>query len=161
MALGFEIEETLSGRWYRLDDPTEDRAIHYRLRLAVAGLRRFAKERKLEAQGTIFIEGLAEGDGSGQPVFGSLVWRLLDQKRVPYDLELQGDDGKHYRLRGQRDFFMHDAIESLTILPASLYDESGSEIGRATLRFDARSELGPTLKSIRPRLFKGGRRWNA
>lgn len=157
MAFGFEVSESLSGSWYRLDDPTTDRAIRYTLRLGVAGLRRFMKERKLEAKGTVFIEGLAEGDvDEGRPLFGTIVWRLLDEKRVPYDLELQGDDGKHYRLRGQRDFFMHDAAFSLTILPASIYDESGTEIGRATLRFDPRTELPTTLKSIRPRLFVKG-----
>lgn len=157
MAFGFELTESLSGSWYRLDDPMTDRAIRYTLKLGVAGIRRFMKERKLEARGTIFIEGLAEGEvDEGRPLFGSLVWRLIDEKRVPYDLELQGDDGKHYRLRGQRDFFLHDAVDSLTILPASIYDESGEEIGRATLRFDPRTELPATLKSIRPRLFVKG-----
>lgn len=157
MAFGFELSEALSGSWYRLDDPTTDRAIRLSLRLGVSGLRRFLVERRIEAKGTIFIEGLAEGvAGQGQPVFGSLVWRLLDEKRVPYDLELQADDGKHYRLRGQRDFFVHDAFDALTILPASLYDEHGDEMGRAKLRFDARTQLPLTLKSIRPRLFVKG-----
>jgi hypothetical protein len=157
VAIGFEVCESLSGSWYRLDDPTTDRAIRYTLKLGVAGLRRFMKERKLEARGTIFIEGLAEGEvDEGRPMFGTIVWRLIDEKRVPYDLELQGDDGKHYRLRGQRDFFFHDAVDSLTILPASIYDESGAEIGRATLRFDPRTELPKSLKSIRPRLFVKG-----
>ena len=54
------------------------------------------------------------------------------------------------------DFFFHDAVDSLTILPASIYDESGAEIGRATLRFDPRTELPKSLKSIRPRLFVKG-----
>jgi hypothetical protein len=157
VAFGFELSESLSGSWYRLDDPTTDRAIRYTLKLGVSGLRRFMKERRLEAKGTIFIEGLAEGEvDEGRPLFGTIVWRLIDEKRVPYDLELQGDDGKHYRLRGQRDFFLHDAVASLTVLPASIYDESGAEIGRATLRFDPRTELPTMLKSIRPRLFVKG-----
>lgn len=155
MGFGFELSESLSGSWYRLDDPTHDAAIRYTLCLGIDGFRRFLKERRLEARGTIFIEGLAEGDADeGRPLFGTLVWRLLDERRIPYDLELQGDDGKHYRLRGQRDFFVHDAIDSLTIFPASIYDESGAEIGRATLRFDPRTELPVTLKSIRPRFFR-------
>jgi hypothetical protein len=157
VAFGFELSESLSGSWYRLDDPTTDRAIRYTLRLGVAGLRRFLRERRLEAKGTIFIEGLAEGEvDEGRPLFGTLVWRLLEEKRVPYDLELQGDDGKHYRLRGQRDFFMHDAVDSLTMLPASIYDDAGVEIGRTMLRFDPRRELPVMLKSIRPRLFVKG-----
>lgn len=158
MGVGFELSESLSGSWYRLDEPCNDRAIETRLRLGVGrdGFRRFLRERRIDVRGTIYIEGLAEGDGDrrGRPLFGTVTWRLFDQRRVPYDLELEGDDGKHYRLRGQRDFFVHDPLDSLTILPATLYDDAGAEIGRATLRFDARTELPVTLKSIRPRLFR-------
>lgn len=157
MTIGFELEETLSGSWYRLDDDRTDRAIRYTLKIAAHGLRRFVKDRRLEAVGTIFLEGLAEGEGgAGVPVFGAVTFRLFDQRRVPYDLELRGDDGRHYRLRGQRDFFMHDALDSLTVFPASLYDEAGMELGRATLRFDPRAELGPTLRSVRPRFGRAG-----
>jgi len=157
MAFGFELSESLSGSWYRLDDPMTDRSIRYALRLGVAGLRRFLRERRLEANGTIYIEGLAEGEkGEGSPMFGTLHWRLPDEQRVPYDLELQGDDGKHYRLRGQRDFFLHDAFDSLTIFNASIYDDAGEEMGRATLRFDPRSGIPAMLRSIRPKLVKNG-----
>jgi hypothetical protein len=41
----------------------------------------------------------------------------------------------------------------MTVLPASLYDEAGEELARATLRFDVRSDLGRWLKSFRLHLF--------
>jgi hypothetical protein len=149
MGLGFSLSETLSGSYYRLDDPIALRAITITLRLGVDGLRRFLKDRRVEAEGRIVAEGLAD---EGRPLFGSVQWKLHDERRLPYDLEFQGDDGAHYRLRGQRDFLLPTAAASLTTLPLSVYDASGTEIARATLRFDPRTELGPLVRSFRPRL---------
>ena len=152
MGLGFELAESLSGSFYRLDDARRDLGIRLSLRLVVDGMRRFVRERRLEVDGGIVAESLAVGDGNGRPVCGSLSWKLLDEKRIPYDLTFEGDDGRSYRLRGQRDFFVHDALQSLTVLPASLYDPGGVEIGRATLRGGAGPELRALLKSFRPRV---------
>ena len=152
MGLGFELQESFSGSYYRLDEPLRDHAKQISLRLGVNGLRRFLRERKVEAVGTLFAEQLAERLPNGVPIRGSLTMKLFDEKRIPYDLTFEGDDGKSYRLRGQRDFFVHDAMDSLTILPLSLYDEAGIEMGRALLRFDPKTELPVMLKSFRPRL---------
>jgi hypothetical protein len=152
VGLGFELAESLSGSFYRLDDARRDLTIRLSLRLAVDGMRRFLRERAVQAEGVIIAEALAYGDGTGKRVRGALSWKLLDEKRIPYDLTFEGDDGKTYRLRGQRDFFAHDAIGSLTILPATLYDAEGAEIGRAHLRGGAGQELGALLKSFRPRV---------
>jgi hypothetical protein len=163
MGLGFELAESFSGTYYRLDDPMRDCAMRLTLRVSVDGMRRFVRERKAKAEGTLFAEGLAEGP-AGRALRGALSMKLLDEKRIPYDLAFMGDDGGTYRLRGQRDFFMHDAVDSLTILPASLYDAQGAEIGRAVLRFDPRTELPKMLRSFRPRLrvpLLGGRHRDA
>lgn len=149
MGVGFELSDSGSGTYYRLDDPLRDRAIGLSLHLEVDGLRRFLRDRKLRAAGTIVAEGLAE---RGKPLSGTLAWRLLDERRVTYDLAFDGDDGNVYRLRGQREFLVFDALDSLTLLPSSLYDDAGVEIGRATLRFDPRQELPQLLRSFRPRV---------
>jgi hypothetical protein len=88
----------------------------------------------------------------GVPLFGTLTMKLFDEKRIPYDLSFEGDDRRTYRLRGQRDFFMHDAVDSLTMLPASVYDDDGLEVARAMLRFDPKTELPAMVRSFRPRL---------
>jgi len=152
MGLGFELRESFSGSYYRLDEPLRDHAMRISLRLGVDGMRRFLRQRKVDATGAIFAEQLAARAPDGVPLEGSLTMKLFDEKRIPYDLSFDGDDGRKYRLRGQRDFFMHDAIDSLTILPASLYDDGGVEIGRAMLRFDPKTELAPFVKSFRPRV---------
>lgn len=167
MGLGFQLAESFSGSYYRLDEPFRDHGMRITLRLGVNGMRRFLRERTIEAKGAIFAEGLAEREKGGVPLEGTLTMKLFDEKRIPYDLSFEGDDGCRYRLRGQRDFFMHDAMDSLTILPASLYLVSGSparsreaaapedlgiELGRAMLRFDPKTDLGALVKSFRPRL---------
>ena len=152
MGLGFELKESLSGSYYRLDEPLIDRALRISLRLDVDGMRRFLRQRKIVAEGTLFAEGLAERAPEGVPVWGSLTMKLFDEKRIPYDLTFEGDDGRTYRLRGQRDFFAHDAVDSLTILPASLYDDANVETARALLRFDPKTELPLLVRSFRPRV---------
>lgn len=164
MGFGFELQESFSGSYYRLDDPLRDHAMRFSLRLGVSGLRRFFKERKVAAVGTVFAERLAERAPEGVPLEGSLTIKLFDERRIPYDLSFEGDDGRRYRLRGQRDFFVHDAIDSLTMLPASLYDQTsdhagsdgagdpGIEMGRAILRFDPKTQLPALMRSFRPRM---------
>ncbi len=148
--LGFQLSEALSGSYYLLGEPLVDRAIRFQVKLGVDGLRAFLREKRVGAKGTVFVEGIAEGAGEGVEAEGTVTVRLVEERRIPYDLAFTGDDGRRFRLRGQRDFFVHDVVDSLTILPLSLYDESGKEIGRATLRFDPRRELPLTLRSLRP-----------
>jgi len=150
--LGFELAESFSGSYYRLDEPLQDHGIRLRLRWGVDGLRRFVRERRVTATGTLYAEKLAERVPEGVSVEGAVVMKLFDEKRIPYDLSFEADDGTTWRLRGQRDFFMHDAVDSLTILPASLYDATGAEVARAMLRFDPKTELPAMVRSFRPRL---------
>lgn len=158
MGVGFELAESLTGTFHRFDQPLADYPIRLALRLGVDGLRRFALQRALRVDGVIHAEGLAENGGSGRNVSGRIVWKLIDEQRVPYHLTFTGDDAATYHLRGQRDFFVHNALHSLTTMSASLYDAAEKEIGRASLRFEPKMELPALLKSFRPRLRLGGKR---
>lgn len=152
MGLGFELAESMTGSFHLFRDPLEDRVLRVTLRLAVDGMRRFARERRLHADGVIVAEGLAENGGAGRSISGSIHWKLFDEKRVPYTLTFKGDDERTYHLRGQRDFFVYNAIGSLTSMTASLYDDREEEIGRATLDFEPRMEIPALVKTFRPRL---------
>ncbi len=147
--LGFEVQESINGTWHSFEEPLVDRRVRAKMKLTVDGLRRFALARTIEIDGRIHAEGLAED----RPLRGTVKWRLLDENRVPYALEFDGDDGRLYHIRGQRDFFVHNAIGSLTTMFASVYDEDDLEIGRATLHFEPKLELPALLKTFRPRLF--------
>ena len=158
MGFGFELAETMRGTFHRFDDPMSDHAMRIDLRLGVDGIRRFARDRRIDADGVIVAEGLAEGGGEGRALRGAITWKLLDENRVPYALTFEGDDGATYHLRGQRDFFVYDVLGSLTTLEASLYDGSEREIGRAVLSFEPRMELPALLRSFRPRVRVDARR---
>jgi hypothetical protein len=155
MGLGFELTEAVAGTFHRFDRPFEDQTLRIKLRLGVDGLRRFAREREIAVSGFIFAAGLSENGGVGREVEGTVTWKLLDQNRVPYVLHFLGDDERTYHLRGQRDFFVHNAILSMTTMAASLYDDGETEIGRAMLHFEPKMELLALVKSFRPRLRLG------
>lgn len=152
MGLGFQLAESMTGSFHRFEEPLKDYVVRVTLQLGVDGLRRFARERRIDAEGVIIAEGLAENGGAGRAIHGSIAWKLLDQNRVPYELTFEGDDAKRYHLRGQRDFFLYNAIDSLTTLAASLYDDAEREIGRAVLHFEPKLELPALFKTFRPTL---------
>jgi hypothetical protein len=139
----------MSGSYWRLDAPTEDLAIAFAIEARAKDLRRFARDRTWRITGTIDAEKLA----TARPLEGTLVFKLMGERRLPYRFTFVGDDGRGYELSGQKEYSGLSPIESLTLLPASLYDERGQELARATLRFDARSDLGRWLKSFRLHLF--------
>lgn len=146
---GFSFRETMSGTYWRLDAPTEERAIAFTVEARAKSIRRFALDKTWSLTGSIDAEGLA----TARAVKGTLAFRLLDERRLPYRLAFTGDDGRSYELSGQKEWSGLSPIESLTTLPASLYGADGEEMARATLRFDVRSDLLVWLKSFRLHLF--------
>jgi len=152
VGLGFELAESMTGRYHLFADPVVDRVLRVTLRLGVDGLRRFARDRVVAASGVVVAEGLAENGGAGRTLHGTVTWKLIDENRVPYALSFEGDDGATYHLKGQRDFFFYNVIGSLTTMDASLYDANDGEIGRAVLHFEPRMELPALFKSFRPRV---------
>ncbi len=145
MNLGVRLHARLTGSYYLFADPLDERALALDLVVRLPLARRLLLERTADVTGTMSVDGIAHARA-----VGGTMRLLFDEQRVPYDLVLTTDLGRTLRVRGQADFVVTDAAGSLTTVPASLYDAAGAEIGRATLRFDWRSDLGRTLKSIRP-----------
>src|SRR5438309_379751 len=73
--------------------------------------------------------------------------RPVRERRLPYDFTFRGDDDREYRFHGQKDVTMIALHDTMTTLPASLYDADGKEVGRAVLRFDVRGDLVKFLRS--------------
>jgi hypothetical protein len=147
--LGFSFRESLRGNYWRLDAPTEERAIAFTIEARARDLRQFARDRMWRLNGRIDAEGLA----TRRPVEGTLGFKLIDEQRLPYRLRFQGDDGRAYELSGQKEWLGVAPIASMTTLPASLYDDKNEEIARATLRFDLRADWGRWMKSFRVHLL--------
>ena len=146
---GFSFKETMSGSYWRLDAPADEHALSFTIEARAKSIRRFAKDRTWTITGTVDADGLA----TRALLDGTLLFRLPDEKRLPYRFTFTGDDGKRYELSGQKEFSGLAPVESMTLLPATLYTADGDEVARATLRFDYRSDLGKWMKSFRVHLF--------
>jgi hypothetical protein len=143
------FEETLRGQYWPLDRAIDERGISLRLEVRARDLRTLARERSLALRGTVDAEGLA----TRAELEGSISLQRIDRRRLPYRVRFRGDDGRRYELSGEKEWMPVSPVESVTTLPATLYDERGEEWARATLRFDLRHEWAASVKSLRLHLF--------
>jgi hypothetical protein len=148
MTLGVSFHEWLTGSYWRLDAPMDERAIDLALEARAPDLGIAVRNRKWDLSGTLDAERLA----THRAVEGSLATRVLDERRVLYRFSFAGDDGRRYELNGQKEWSSFMPFDSVTLLAASLYDGAGDEIGRATLRFDLRSDWARWVKNVRVHL---------
>jgi hypothetical protein len=145
MNLGFRFRETMSGTFYRLDSPHDERPMSFTIEAKVKSLRAFARDKLARIQGTVTMDGFARA----RPLEGTLAMRMLDQRRLPYEFTFTGDDCKIYRFRGQKDISVLAPVESMTVLPASVFEPDGKEVARATVRFDLRGDIKKFVRSFR------------
>jgi hypothetical protein len=150
MRLGASFRQTMSGTYWLLDAPTDERAISVTIEAFVDDLRGFLRDMKWRVRGTIDAERLA----SGCELEGAVAFRFVDEQRVSFLFAFIGDDGRRYELSGEKEWSGLAPFESIALLPATLYDERGDELARATLRFDLRSGWARLMKSARLRLSR-------
>jgi hypothetical protein len=143
--LGLLYSESLSGSYYPLGEPSLERPARLSCNIRIADVAAFLRDRMAALDGTLTLEGLAEE----APVTGTVLYRWLEQYRLPYEISFRSDEGDAYVLRGQRNLHLLKVEESTTTLIASIYDTGGREVMRADLRFDARSDMGKMLRSFR------------
>jgi hypothetical protein len=145
MRVGLSFRQTMRGSYWRLDAPTDERAIALSIKAETPDIRSFARQKAWGVSGRIDAEGLA----SEGVVDGTIVLRLIDERRVTYRFGFRGDDGRPYELSGVQEWSKLSPVGSLTRLSASLYDERDDEIGRASLRFDLQADWADWLGSFR------------
>ena len=145
MAPGLSFHYRMSGSYWLLDMPTDERSIELNLEAYARDIRRLPIDKTFRLRGRIEAEHLA----SGQDLHGTLLFKLIDEQRVQYRVFFAGDDARRYDLSGQKEWVGLAPLESLTLLRASLYDDSGQEVGRVTLRFDWRADAARSIKSFR------------
>jgi hypothetical protein len=148
LALGFTFEETMSGSYHLLSSQIDERAIEFTVRARVAGLRQFLKDKLAHLEGEVHLEGFADH----RPLEGTLALKLPGERRLTYDFTFRANDGESCRFHGQKDVTMIALFETMTTLPASVYDQAGREIARAVLRFDVRESFPTFLRSWRLRM---------
>jgi len=145
--LGLCFEETMKGQWHRVDSPGVERAIEFHARGEVSRLRELLGDTVAKLSGRVVVDGLTRGtDFEGTLGLGA----LLREKRLPYAFAFRADDGRRYRFDGAKEVSVRELARTMTTLPAYIYDDSGSEIGRAVLHFDLRGDLVTFLRSWKP-----------
>jgi hypothetical protein len=142
-ALSFR--ETMRGSFWLLDEPTDERAMRISLEARADNFAEFLHQKTWSIQGTIEAEQLA----TGSALKGTVRANPIEERRLTYRLAFRGNDGDPYELTGYRTWSGWAPLESLTLLPASLYDRDGEELARAALRFDLRADCVGLIKSIR------------
>lgn len=142
---GFSFREELSGSYWLLEQPTVERTIRVHLETRVRDAAAFLQSRTGELSGKIDAEGMA----SMREIRGTLAFKLFEEQRSTYRFTFLADDGRPYELCGQKEWNALAPLEAITLLPASLYDEKGGEVARATLRFDVRADWARWLASLR------------
>ncbi len=157
--LGLRYREELHGGFYFFTRPLDERAADLSLDVVIPDVARFGPSCVAELGGPVRLEGFADDPRSG----GKLVFDVAEKSAV-YELSFTG--GKPgssaveggaadalpwglYRLRGFKQLDPLNLVDSLTLVRASIYAPDAHEIGRATLRFDARGNLGSLLRSFR------------
>jgi hypothetical protein len=142
------FRERMRGSYHLLAEPLSDRVAELDLEVSARATRDTLRAPALGAAGTIDLEGFA----TRRPCEGRVALKIANEQRIPYDLHFTADDGRPYQLFAQRDLSVPKLADALTTLNASVCDESGAEVARAVLRFDARRELGHLVRSIRVKM---------
>jgi hypothetical protein len=142
---GFEFGEKLRGSYHLLAAPLDDRDIGIDLTISVDSIPHLVRSMSTRLRGTINAHGLA----TKATTEGTLTIRLRGERRLAYELRFAGDQGEPLLLSGEKDVFVIGFLDSITTLPASLYDAAGQEIGRATLKFDVAGEFVAFVRSIK------------
>ena len=141
---GFSFVERLAGTYYRLDEPLRERAIALDVEAHVRSLRMPVAT----ATGHVRAQDFADA-----PVQGTIGLHALGDRRIPYDLGFVGDEGRRYRLRGEKDLSWLAPVETLVVLPFTIgVDDGGvwTEVARGTMRFDVRKDsLRALARSLR------------
>ena len=142
---GFRFEERMSGHYHLLTGPPEDRPIEFTMTARARSLPRFLRKPVAEIEGEADLRGFADH----KPARGTMLLDLLAGRRIGYDFEFPGNDGHTYRFKGQKDVELGRLRETMSTLPAGLFDGSGTRIGEATVHFHYSTDLVRFLRSWR------------
>jgi hypothetical protein len=144
--MGFAFSETMAGtmEWDR--EPGKKVPLRFEVTAHAESTRRHLKTGRAALRGTIHVPGLADGTEAE----GSIVIRPIGERIIRYELQFQGNDGKHYELVGQKDIRWLAPFETFTTLPAEILDDEHRRIATCLLRFDLKRDGWSFLRSFRP-----------
>jgi hypothetical protein len=151
MILGLEYAERYEGTFYFLNAPETEYPMRAAFRVRARAWRNLVRERSVELSGTLSAGELCEE----APITGTVGFKV-STRRIPYEFwffATRSGAAEKLRFLGEKDIHMVWPRDSVELLVASIFDESGAEIARARLRYRLKEEIWHTVKSMRLRVF--------
>jgi hypothetical protein len=147
--LGFQFEETMTGTYTRTGDGQDSGGFRFRARVTAASALRHLRDGMAKLEGTLDMDGFADD----VPLSGTIEIRPLFKKIIRYEFGFTANDGNPYQFAGQKNIRFDELVPTMTTLSGSITDaRDGTEVARATCRFDVKGDLIPFLVSWKPSL---------
>jgi hypothetical protein len=141
---GFRFAETMSGTYALTARPDDHRRLTMTLEARAPSLLGHLRTGETRVSGTVDADGLA----TSRTASGTLSILPL-QRRIVYDVTFDGDDGRPYRLTGEKNVRLGELRRTMTELPAKIVDDTGAEIATCLVRFDLQADFVDFLASWR------------
>lgn len=128
------FSEVMAGT-VRLHGEPGERVLRLDLDVVAPGLLVLWGDTEARLRGRVTLAGVADDAGAT----GTLLIAPIRRKRLRYQLTFHADDGRTLRVDGWKSVRFLRPFKSMTTLPATVYDEDGTVLGEAMLRFDPRT----------------------
>jgi hypothetical protein len=143
--MGFQFAETMAGTVEWDAEPGVEHPFSFDVTAAAASTRDHLQDGKAELRGVIHAPPLARS----AELAGTMTIRPIGQRIIRYELRFTGDDGKTYKLVGQKDIRLRSLVHSFTHLPAEIFDGQHRRIGTCKTSFDLKRDGWSFLRSFR------------
>lgn len=141
--MGLRFRETLSGTYFLLDEPDQRGPIQLGHTAWSQALVPFLRKTPFSVEGWIRMPPIcSQADTSGE-----IICDVLGTKQITYEFSFRGDSGQQLRLAGEKDLRLLDPLRSLSVLYASVFEQS-KEIGRCEVMFDIKNKLVEFLLGV-------------
>jgi glycine/D-amino acid oxidase-like deaminating enzyme len=145
LSFGFQFQESMGGSYRLIDQGGAARPFGFTATAVAPRLLGFLQHGVTRLEGTLAMPGFAHG----VRLEGTLEIDPFLGRALRYDLHFRGDDGRPYRLVGQKRLRPLHLAKSLSLLPATVYDEVGRAIADVQATFDVARDLVPLLRTLR------------
>lgn len=142
--VGFGFREVLEGQWSDIETG-EQRPARIVLYAEFPNVARLARDLEGNIDGRVEIKGLADS----AMLRGTIRIRLLSEDGVHYEMGFDADDGRPHRIELVRRVRPLRLIESLVNVSGRISGPDGEPVGEVGLEFRPRTQLLPTLSSLR------------
>lgn len=134
--------ETMRGTFQRAG--AEARPLSFTLRARSGSMGNLVRTRRFAVEGAL----TGEGFGTYCPLEGTVSLDVLVTGELPYDFAFTADDGRRYRFVGKKTVKPWALLQTMTRLPATIFDDTGAAVAEAEVFFETR-DLGAFLRSWR------------